>query len=88
MINLKYELKKEEFEEEEIIEIEIIEITAETDSPSTRIRFEKDDELLAETFTNNDGTAICGFTPTGKRTIVKAIVNEEEEKITIPKNPK
>ena len=85
MINLKYELKKEEFEEETITEIQIVEITAETDKPSSRIVFEKSSKPLAETLTNNEGIAICGFTPQSRKCIVKATVGDETAQVTVPK---
>ena len=82
MISLKYEIKKEEFGEEELIEI--VEITAETSYPNNRIQFQKNDQLLAETMTNNEGIAICGFSPINEDCTVKAIINEDEEEITVP----
>ena len=86
MINLKYELKKyEEKEDEEIIQNEIVEITAETTYPETRIVFEKSSKPLAETLTNSEGIAICGFTPQTRKCVVKAIINDESAQITVPK---
>lgn len=86
MIQLKYELKTEKFEEnEETIKTKIVEITAETDYPSTRIVFEKSSKPLAETLTNNEGIAICGFTPQSRKYVVKATCNEEIGQITVPK---
>lgn len=86
MIELHYELKIEEFEEDEkIIETKIVEITAETDSPGTRIIFEKSSKPLAETLTNAEGIAICGFTPINRKCVVKATCNEETAQVTVPK---
>ena len=82
MITLKYQLKKIEDNGEEI---EIVEITAETDQPSTRIVFEKSSKLLAETFTDAECVAICCFTPSNRKVVVKASVGEESEQITVPK---
>ena len=85
MIQLKYELKTEKFEEnEETIETKIVEITAETNHPSTRIVFEKSSKPLAETLTNNEGIAVCGFTPQSRKCIVKATCNEETAQVTVP----
>ena len=86
MINLKYELKKEEFEEkDETITIELVEITAETNHPQSKITFEKSSKLLAETLTDNDGVAVCGFTPQSRKCVVKATCGDETGQITVPK---
>ncbi|MCR5027400.1 MAG: hypothetical protein K6A34_08170 [Methanobrevibacter sp.] len=86
MINLNYELKTEEFEEDEkTVEIKMVEITAETDSPGSRIVFEKSSKLLAETLTNNEGIAVCGFSPQSRKCVVKATCNDETAQVTVPK---
>lgn len=81
MINLSYKLK-ETFEEEEN---EIVEITAQTDKPQTEITFEKSSKPLAKTVTDIEGVAVCGFTPQSRKCIVKAIIGDESEQITVPK---
>ena len=86
MIKLKYELKKEEFEEnEKTVEMNIVQITAETNHPNTYITFEKSNKPLAQTVTDTDGAAMCGFSPQSRKCVVKAKVGKDSAKITIPK---
>lgn len=82
MINLSYKLKKEIFEEEEN---EIVEITAETDHRQSEIIFEKSSKPLAKTLTDNNGVAVCGFSPGNRKCIVKATIGEETGQVTVPK---
>lgn len=84
MIELKTEIVKEKFDDEEF---EMLRITAETNYPSSEIRFFMNDKHMATTYTNVDGVAEAGISNTTDEVSFYVVCCDEQSE-TLIVNPK
>ena len=69
--------KKEQFDEDN--KVEMLEIRAETDHPSTEIKFYMNNNHLATTMTDNEGVAVAGISYEPNQDYTFSIMVKEEK---------